>query len=108
MAQSGLFAAIDPMSSLPPTAPIPLAQIPDAGFLEVEALWDGGPESVVLYREGAQVRAWLNVCPHAGRRLDWAPGQFLKTKEGQLTPAAHARHRCAPAPPPAIDRDTAR
>ncbi|MBB3886398.1 nitrite reductase/ring-hydroxylating ferredoxin subunit [Xanthomonas campestris] len=89
MAQSGLFAAIDPMSSLPPTAPIPLAQIPDAGFLEVEALWDGGPESVVLYREGAQVRAWLNVCPHAGRRLDWAPGQFLKTKEGQLVCAAH-------------------
>ncbi|CAH2709520.1 Rieske domain-containing protein [Xanthomonas campestris pv. nigromaculans] len=77
------------MSSSSPTTLAELAQIPDAGFLEVEAMWDGGTESLVLYREGAQVRAWLNVCPHAGRRLDWAPGQFLKTKEGHLVCAAH-------------------
>ena len=31
----------------------------------------------ILYRQGGEVRAWLNVCPHAGRRLDWAPGRFL-------------------------------
>ncbi|CAD7349050.1 Rieske (2Fe-2S) protein [Xanthomonas arboricola pv. juglandis] len=77
------------MSSSSSTTLAELAQIPDAGFLEVEAVWDGGPESLVLYRDGAQVRAWLNVCPHAGRRLDWAPGQFLKTKEGHLVCAAH-------------------
>ncbi|CAD1794639.1 Rieske (2Fe-2S) protein [Xanthomonas arboricola pv. juglandis] len=77
------------MSSPSPTTLADLAQIPDAGFLEVEAVWDGGAESLVLYRDGAQVRAWLNVCPHAGRRLDWAPGQFLKTKEGHLVCAAH-------------------
>ncbi|MBB4130961.1 MULTISPECIES: Rieske (2Fe-2S) protein [unclassified Xanthomonas] len=75
-------------SSLPATLAV-LTQIPDAGFLEVEAPWEGGMESLVLYRDGAQVRAWLNVCPHAGRRLDWAPGQFLKTKEGHLVCAAH-------------------
>jgi nitrite reductase/ring-hydroxylating ferredoxin subunit len=77
------------MSSSLPTALATLAQIPDAGFLEVEATWEDGPESLVLYREGVQVRAWLNVCPHAGRRLDWAPGQFLKTKDGHLVCAAH-------------------
>ena len=42
-----------------------------------------------LYRQGMAVRAWLNVCPHAGRRLDWAPGQFLKSREGHLVCAAH-------------------
>ena len=35
------------------------------------------------------VRAWLNVCPHAGRRLDWAPGEFLKSKDGLLVCAVH-------------------
>ncbi|MDG2525779.1 Rieske (2Fe-2S) protein [Stenotrophomonas sp. HITSZ_GD] len=67
----------------------PLDQLPDGGFLEVEARVDGDAESLVLYREGAQVRAWLNVCPHAGRRLDWAPGQFLKSAQGHLVCAAH-------------------
>ena len=53
------------------------------------AVLDGDAESLVLFRQGAQVRAWLNVCPHAGRRLDWAPGRFLKSREGQLVCAAH-------------------
>ena len=35
------------------------------------------------------VRAWLNVCPHAGRRLDWAPGQFMCSREGLLVCAVH-------------------
>ncbi|TWQ66327.1 Rieske (2Fe-2S) protein [Xanthomonas vasicola] len=77
------------MSSPSRTTLATLTQIPDAGFLEVEARLDSGAESLVLYREGTQVRAWLNICPHAGGRLDWAPGQFLKTKEGQLVCAAH-------------------
>lgn len=63
--------------------------IADGGFAEVEATVDGAPESVLLHRDGGAVRAWLNVCPHAGRRLDWAPGQFLKTREGLLVCAAH-------------------
>ncbi len=66
-----------------------LDQLPDGGFLEVEAQVEGDAESLVLYRDGAQVRAWLNVCPHAGRRLDWAPGQFLKSSQGHLVCAAH-------------------
>ncbi|ENZ94595.1 hypothetical protein O1K_15374 [Xanthomonas fragariae LMG 25863] len=31
----------------------------------------------------------VEICLHAGRRLDWAPGQFLKTKGGHLVCAAH-------------------
>ena len=61
----------------------------DGGFVEVEAVLNGDAESLILYRDGQVVRAWLNVCPHAGRRLDWAPGKFLKSREGHLVCAAH-------------------
>ena len=72
--------------------PIPLiafSALEDGGFAEVDAVLDGDAESLILYREGDNVRAWLNVCPHAGRRLDWAPGKFLKSKEGLLVCAVH-------------------
>ncbi|WP_141453931.1 Rieske 2Fe-2S domain-containing protein [Pseudoxanthomonas sp. z9] len=68
---------------------IALDSIEDGGFAEVEADIDGDSESLLLYRQGGEVRAWLNVCPHAGRRLDWAPGKFLKSKDGLLVCAAH-------------------
>ena len=58
-------------------------------FAEAIAEIDGEPESLVLYRDGDRVRAWLNICPHAGRRLDFAPGQFLKSRDGMLVCAAH-------------------
>lgn len=72
-----------------PAALIALDRIADGGFAEVEAVLDGDAESLLLFRDGAQVRGWLNVCPHAGRRLDWAPGQFLRGKDGLLVCAAH-------------------
>ena len=61
----------------------------DGGLLEIEAETDGVAESLILHRNGDQVRAWLNICPHAGRRLDWAPGKFLLSKDGLLVCAAH-------------------
>lgn len=66
-----------------------LAAVPDQGFHAVVGVIDGDAETLVLYRDGEQVRAWLNVCPHAGRALDWAPGQFLKSREGHLVCAVH-------------------
>ncbi|WP_449467546.1 Rieske (2Fe-2S) protein [Stenotrophomonas humi] len=66
-----------------------LDALPEQGFHAVTAVLDGDAETLVLYREGDQVRAWLNVCPHAGRALDWAPGQFLKSREGHLVCAVH-------------------
>ena len=68
---------------------IALADIADGDFAEAEATLDGDAESLILYRQGARARAWLNVCPHAGRRLDWAPGKFLKSREGLLVCASH-------------------
>jgi nitrite reductase/ring-hydroxylating ferredoxin subunit len=66
-----------------------LESIEDGGYAEAEGVVEGDPESLILHRRGQQVQAWLNVCPHAGRRLDWAPGRFLKSKEGHLVCAVH-------------------
>lgn len=66
-----------------------LDSLEDGGLQEVEAVLDGDAESLILHRRGDQVRAWLNVCPHAGRRLDWAPGRFLLSGAGLLVCAAH-------------------
>ncbi|TLY51182.1 MAG: Rieske 2Fe-2S domain-containing protein [Gammaproteobacteria bacterium] len=71
-----------------------LSEIPDGGAIErVAAIFDRDgahmiDESLVLTRHGTEVSAYVNVCPHAGRRLDWAPGQFL-IEEGLLICAAH-------------------
>ncbi|MEZ5464248.1 MAG: Rieske 2Fe-2S domain-containing protein [Lysobacteraceae bacterium] len=63
-------------------------EVPDGKALAVSALLDGEEESLLLLRCGDEVRAFLNVCPHAGRQLDWAPGEFLFSS-GKLVCAAH-------------------
>ena len=78
-----------PSSTAPRPALIALDSIVDGGFAETEVTLGDDAESLILHREGDTVRAWLNICPHAGRRLDWAPGQFLKSREGLLVCAAH-------------------
>jgi nitrite reductase/ring-hydroxylating ferredoxin subunit len=65
-----------------------IADIPDGGAREVEAMVGGSAESLILLRRGERVNAFLNICPHAGRRLDWAPGQFLIDR-GHLVCAVH-------------------
>lgn len=67
---------------------IAVTDIPDSGACEVEALVAGVEESLILVRQGAHAAAFLNVCPHAGRRLDWSPGQFL-IDQGRLVCAVH-------------------
>lgn len=59
-------------------------QIPVDGVHAVES-----PDCpLLLTRVDGVVRAFHNLCPHAGRRLDWAPGQFL-VEEGRIVCAAH-------------------
>lgn len=69
--------------------PITLDALQEGVPAEAEAMLVGDAESLILLREGERVRAWLNVCPHAGRRLDWAPGQFLRDRNGHLVCAVH-------------------
>lgn len=68
---------------------VTLDRLAPGAFAAAEASIDGECESLVLYRDGEEVRAWLNICPHAGRRLDWAPGEFLRSRDGLLVCAAH-------------------
>ena len=71
------------------TAIANLEALPEGQPTAAEATVDGAPESLILVRSGAHVDAFLNICPHAGRRLDWAPGQFLLSRDGHLVCAAH-------------------
>lgn len=64
--------------------------MPDGGLVGIEDAVPGdGAQALILYRDGSRVTAWCNVCPHAGRRLDWAPGQFLRSRDGALVCAVH-------------------
>ena len=54
-----------------------LDDIPDGGATAVEVMLAHGEDSVILMRQGSQVQCYLNICPHAGRQLDYAPGKFL-------------------------------
>ena len=45
-------------------------------------------DTPALLRSGERVAAFENECPHAARRLDWAPGRFL-VEDGLLICAAH-------------------
>ncbi|WP_374606868.1 Rieske (2Fe-2S) protein [Thermomonas sp.] len=77
-------------SDAPAAALVSLEALPADSLHEVEAIIEGDAESLLVYRDASgDVRAWLNVCPHAGRRLDWAPGKFLRAKDGTLVCAAH-------------------
>jgi nitrite reductase/ring-hydroxylating ferredoxin subunit len=79
----------DALNNGAPAPLVTLAALPDGVPSEHEAVVDGDAESLILLREGDRVRAWFNICPHAGRRLDWAPGKFLVSKSGDLVCAVH-------------------
>lgn len=66
-----------------------LSDLPEGEPVAVDAALEGEAESVILFREGDAVRAWRNICPHAGRPLDWSPGKFLRSKDGLLVCAVH-------------------
>ena len=64
------------------------SELPTSGIVAVDVVIDGEPEAIIVHCQDQAISAWLNVCPHQGRRLDYAPGKFLIDK-GQLVCAAH-------------------
>ena len=54
-----------------------IEEIPDGGVTARDVESSTGGFSVMLTRIRGDVRAFHNECPHAARRLDWAPGRFL-------------------------------
>lgn len=65
-----------------------LESLPDGGVHEIQAVVGGEDCSLLVLRHGEQVRVFHNVCPHAGRSLELAPGRFL-VDQGLLMCAAH-------------------
>jgi nitrite reductase/ring-hydroxylating ferredoxin subunit len=65
-----------------------VADIPDGGALGVDLETTDGPLALILLRRGAEVFAYHNECPHAGRRLEYAPGKFM-VRDGRLMCAVH-------------------
>jgi nitrite reductase/ring-hydroxylating ferredoxin subunit len=64
------------------------SDLPDSGLVAVDAVIDGESTSIIVDCDRNPLQAWLNTCPHQGRRLDYVPGKFLIHK-GQLVCAAH-------------------
>ncbi|HEY6985131.1 MAG TPA: Rieske (2Fe-2S) protein [Rhodanobacteraceae bacterium] len=62
--------------------------IPDGQAIGVHVPSATGGFGLILLRRGDRVFAYHNECPHAGRNLDYAPGQFL-VFEGTLICAVH-------------------
>jgi len=58
------------------------------GLVAVDADIDGEMTPIIVDCDRTPLQAWLNCCPHQGRRLDYVPGKFLIHK-GQLVCAAH-------------------
>jgi nitrite reductase/ring-hydroxylating ferredoxin subunit len=67
---------------------IPLNELPEGGLHAFNTLIAGNNVSLLVVRSPSRFNVYLNQCPHQGRRLDYAPGQFL-TKSGNIICAAH-------------------
>src|SRR3546814_10414899 len=65
-----------------------LAALPEGAASAAVLAIDGEDAALILTRVAGRVQAFRNICPHAGRRLDWAPGAFL-IDQGRLVCAAH-------------------
>lgn len=64
------------------------ADVPEGVLVALEIEIGGEPLAVMALRQGERLQVWHNACPHAGRRLDYAPGKFLM-HGGRLVCAAH-------------------
>jgi len=67
---------------------IALADIAEGTAIAAHLPSATGGFEIIIVRSGGRVHAFHNECPHAGRRLDWAPGRFL-IDQGHLVCAAH-------------------
>lgn len=64
------------------------AAVPEGELVALDLEAGASRAAVLALRRGEALQVWHNACPHAGRRLDYAPGRFLM-HEGHLVCAAH-------------------
>jgi nitrite reductase/ring-hydroxylating ferredoxin subunit len=49
----------------------------------------GGFTGLFAVRQGADVRVYVNSCPHLGSPLDWTPDRFLSADGSRILGATH-------------------
>jgi len=54
-----------------------LDELPERGTRGFDLGPDAEPRDIFLYRDGARVLAYENLCPHLGASLDGVPDRFL-------------------------------
>ena len=67
---------------------IPIVDIENNRPTAFNMLSDNKNIDLIIVRDSSQFHVYVNQCPHQGRRLDYAPGQFL-SKSGTIICAAH-------------------
>ena len=61
-----------------------LADLPLENGLSLRLESSGRVRHIVLFKASNGVRAYLDVCPHQGRSLAFAPGEYLLGERGEL------------------------
>lgn len=66
-----------------------LIDVPIGQWSEHSLQTVNGQTSVMVKRGQAEWVAFINQCPHQGRRMDYAMNSFLETPDGLLVCPAH-------------------
>ena len=77
---------------MPDSSHIPLCaldDLQDPGSKGVTVACDTRLFDLFVVRQGSEVRAYMNSCPHTGGPLDWVPDQFLSIDRKHIQCATH-------------------
>jgi nitrite reductase/ring-hydroxylating ferredoxin subunit len=66
-----------------------LTDLPDLGARSFRVGEGDWPLRAFLVRQGDEVRAYVNRCPHAGHPLDLVPGRFLVADGSAIQCSSH-------------------
>lgn len=66
-----------------------LIDVPIGQWSEHSLQTENGHTSVMIKRGHTDWVAFINACPHQGRRMDYAENAFLETPDKQLVCPAH-------------------
>ncbi|MGB5260109.1 MAG: Rieske 2Fe-2S domain-containing protein [Gammaproteobacteria bacterium] len=64
-------------------------ELQDPGSKGITIMCDARPFDLFVVRQGGEVRAYLNSCPHTGGPLDWVEDQFLSIDRRYIQCATH-------------------
>lgn len=66
-----------------------ISEIEDPGSLAFQVDAEPLPVLGFIVRKDGEVFGYENVCPHAGRNLNWGPHRFLTQDQSMIICAAH-------------------